>query len=430
MPGPVLVFMPLIILLILNVPIAFAIGLASIIFLLVETHVPIIIIAQRLYLGANSFTLLAVPLFVLVGVIMNKTGLADYLVDFAMELVGFITGGLAAVNVVASMFFAGVSGSAMADTAAVGGTLIPQMIKRGYSRGFSGAITASSSTIGIIIPPSVPLILYGIYMEISVSTLFIAGILPGILVGTFQIGTSYVICKRRNYEPASEKNFNLKKLFETFLKALPALMIPVIILGGIVAGIFTPTEAAGIAVGYCLILAFVTTEMNLKILKEIGTEAVLFSGIVMIIIATADLLGWVMAHEQIPQRVVGPILGVTENPILFLWIASIVLILGGTILHGTAMLVILVPLLHQPAMALGIDPLHFAMVVLMCWGIGQQTPPVGSALYISCSLADVDVVTLMKDSLPFIGVLVFVLALIIFFPEIVYILPRLSGLSW
>ncbi len=429
MPGPAVIFIPLIILLVLNVPVAFAIGLASIIFLLVETNVPIILIAQRLYLGANSFTLLAVPLFVLVGVIMNKTGLADYLVDFAMELVGFVTGGLAAVNVLASMFFAGVSGSAMADTAAVGGTLIPQMIRKGYSRGFSGAITASSSTIGIIIPPSVPLILYGIYMEISVGTLFIAGVVPGILVGIFQMGTSYVICKKNNFQPA-DKSFNPERLLKTFIKALPALMIPVIILGGIVLGVFTPTEAAGIAVGYCLLLAFITTDMTLKKLKEIGSEAVLFSGIVMIIIATAELLGWVMAYELIPQRVVGPVLGITDNPIIFMWIASVILILGGTILHGTAMLIILVPLLHQPAMALGIDPLHFAMIVLMCWGIGQQTPPVGSALYISCSLAEIDIVTLMKDSIPFIGCLIIVLALIIFFPEIVYILPRLSGLTW
>jgi C4-dicarboxylate transporter DctM subunit len=411
----------------MNLPVAFALGITSLAFLTFATNVPLIVVVQRLFLGVDSFTLLGVPLFIFVGILMNYTNLSQKIVDFCMALVGHLKGGLAMVNVVTSMFFAGISGTSMADTAAVGGVIIPAMIQKGYKADFTGAVTAASSTIGIIIPPSVPMILYGVFVGLSVPTLFIAGIVPGVTIGVFMCLVALIISIKEGY--GAETSFSWKLLFTFFFKSIPAMVLPLIILGGIMGGVFTTTEAAGAAAAYIIAYGLVTREFTLKKIYAAAKESALLSGQVMIIIAVANLLGWVFAYAKIPQLLVNPFLNLTTNPAVFLWIVSAVLIIAGTFLHGTAMLVIVIPLFLPIAANLGIHPFHFAMVVMMCWGIGQQTPPVGSALYITCSLAKIDMWTLTKANIPFIGSLIIVLGMIIHLPEVmVFAIPKMLGM--
>lgn len=412
----------------MDVPVAFALGIASLAFLVLATKVPLVVVVQRLYLGVDSFVLLAVPLFVMAGILMNTGGLSKKIVDFSSALVGHMRGGLAAVNVVASMFFAGVSGTSMADTAAVGGVLIPAMINKGYRRDFAAAVTACSSTIGIIIPPSVPMILYGAFVGVSVGTLFIAGIIPGIAIGLGQILVAYVISKREGY--GSEEPFSLRIAGMTGVKAIPVILLAGLIIGGIIGGIFTPTEAAGVAVVYAFVLsALYYRDLSLRSFYGALRESALVTGSVMLVISVANLLGWVLAYARIPQKLVDPILGLTTSPIVFMWLVSVVLIVAGVFMHGTALLVVLAPLFLPIVARLGIHPLQFAMVFIMCWGIGQQTPPVASALFITCTLAEVDMWMVTKANLPFVAVLVAVLAGIIHFPGVfVFFVPRLLGL--
>jgi tripartite ATP-independent transporter DctM subunit len=412
----------------INVPVAFALGLASLTFLVFVTNVPLVVVVQRLYLGVDSFPLLAVPLFVMAGILMNTGGLSRKIVDFSTALVGHMRGGLAAVNIVASMFFAGVSGTSMADTAAVGGVLIPAMINKGYKRDFTAAVTASSSTIGIIIPPSVPMILYGAFVGVSVGTLFIAGIVPGILIGLGQILVAYIISKRQGY--GSEEPFSLRTAWATGIRSVPVVLLAGIIIGGIIGGIFTPTEAAGVAVIYAFILsAFVYRDLTVQSFYAALKESALITGSVMLVISVANLLGWVLAYAKIPQLLVNPVLSLTSSAVVFMWLVSAILIVAGVFMHGTAMLVVLAPLFLPIVAKLGIHPLQFAMVFIMCWGIGQQTPPVASALFITCSLAEVDMWTVTKANVPFIAVLVGVLAGIIHLPSLfVFWVPRMFGL--
>ena len=427
MQSVVLVFGLMAFFILLNLPVAYALGVASLAFLVLATKVPLVVVVQRMYLGVDSFTLLAVPLFIFAGVAMNYTRLAQKIVDFCMAVVGHLKGGLASVNVVTSMLFAGISGTSMADTAAVGGVLIPAMIKRGYRKDFAAAVTAASSTIGIIIPPSVPMILYGVFVGLSVPALFIAGMIPGILIGLTMIGVATLISVRRGY--GAETTFSWRALLGTTWKAAPALILPLIILGGIMGGVFTPTEAAGVAAVYVVGYGLLRKEVTLRQIFAAARESALLTGQVMIIIAVANLLGWVFAYARIPQLLVGPFLNLTNNPQVFLWIVSGILIVAGTFLHGTAMLVVIIPLFLPVAARLGIDPFHFAMVVMMCWGIGQQTPPVGSALYITCTLADTDMAELTRANVPFILCLTAVLALVIHLPQfVIFPIPRLLGL--
>lgn len=424
----VLVFFLMALFIALSIPIGFALGVTSLVFLVLITDVPLVVVVQRLYMGLDSFTLLAVPGFMFAGMLMNSGGISKRIVDFATALVGHLKGGLAAVNIVASMFFAGVSGTSMADTAAIGGVLIPSMIDKGYKNDFAAAVTASSSTIGIIIPPSVPMILYGVFVGMSVSNLFIAGLIPGILIGLGEILVAIFLSKKYNY--GSEHNFSLKRVFETLIKALPALVLPFIIIGGIMGGIFTPTEAAGIAVIYAFLVSLlIYKSLTVKSFLDSVKQTTILSGSVMLILSVSKLLGWVFSYAQIPQLLVNPVLTLTNNPIVFMWLVAFVLILAGTFMHGTAMLVVIVPLFLPIVEKMGINPFQFAMVVMMSWGIGQQTPPVGSALFVSCSIANVDFMEITKANLPFMSVLVFVLALIIHVPQlVVYPLLTMLGL--
>lgn len=421
-----ILFIVLAVTLFIGVPLAWSIGLTALSYILFFTDVPFMIIVQRIFAGTDSFTMMSAPLFILAALLMDKAGISERIMRLSSVLVGRIKGGLAAVNVVSSMIFAGISGTAQADTACVGGLLIPAMREKGYDDDFTAAITAASSTIGIIIPPSTPMIYYGVLTGLSISSLFIAGVIPGILIGLTMIAISAAISKKRNYETNTQR-YSFKEKLLVIAYAWPPIGMIAIILGGILGGVFTPTEAAGVAAVYALIVGlFVTRKLRLGDLFKVISEAAVMTGSVMIIIAVSDLLGWVITNARIPSAIVEPLVSsFSGSPELFLWIVSLVLIVAGTFLHGVAMLVVIVPLFLPAVTVLGINPLQFAMVVIMCWGIGQQTPPVGSALYICCQLAEVDMYQITKANLPFIGALIFVLALIIHFPAIVTLLPGL-----
>ena len=422
----VVLFVVLFATLLIGVPLAWSIGITALTYITFFTDVPFMIIVQRIFAGTDSFTMMSAPLFILAAMLMDRAGISERIMRLSTILVGRIKGGLGAVNVVSSMIFAGISGTAQADTACVGGLLIPAMREKGYADDYTAAITAASSTIGIIIPPSTPMIYYGVLTGLSISTLFIAGVVPGIVIGLLMIWVNTIISKRRNYESNTQR-YSLKDKLRVLVYAWPPLGMILIILGGILGGIFTPTEAAGVAAIYALVVGlFITRKLKLKDIPDVLKESAIMTGSVMIIIAVSDLLGWVITNARIPAQILEPLLAsFGGSPALFLWMVSLVLIICGTFLHGVAMLVVVVPLFLPAVGALGIDPLQFAMVVIMCWGIGQQTPPVGSALYICCQLAEVDMYQITKANLPFIGTLLLVLALIIHLPFIVTWLPGL-----
>ena len=410
-----------------GLPIAFALVAVSIVVLAIS-GVDLIVVAQRLYGGVNSFPLLAVPLFILAGQIMNHSGISARLVDFARALVGAMKGGLAAINIVTSMFFAGMSGTSMSDTAAVGGILIPQMIRRGYSPAFTGAVTASSSTIGIIIPPSVPMVILGAFMQVSTGALFAAGLLAGLMLGLGLIAAAWATSVLRDY-PAEER-FSLRRAAVSFVKATPALAMPAVILGGILGGVFTPTEASAVAVVYGIAVSMLLyRSLSFAKLYQAFAESAVLTGAVMFVTATAHVLGYTFTYENLGDVILRPIAEMQVGPTAFLLLLSVVLIVAGTFLDGIAMMFIIVPLFLPALQHVGVDPLQFGMVVILCWGIGQQTPPVGAALFITSVLARVDVLALTRANLPFIGVMVLVLILLILFPEtLVLSMPRLLGL--
>lgn len=410
-----------------GLPIAFALVAVSI-GVLTVAGVDLLVVAQRLYRGVQSFPLLAVPLYILAGQIMSRSGISGHLVDFAKTLVGQIRGGLAAVNVVTSMFFAGMSGTSMSDTAAVGGILIRPMVERGYSRAFTGAVTAASSTIGIIIPPSVPMVILGAFIGISTGALFAAGLVSGVLLGIGLIFVAWLISKKRGYP--TEAPFSVRGLAVAFVRAVPALTMPVIILGGILGGVFTPTEASAVAVVYGILVSLLYyRSLSFVDLYETFVEAAVLSGAVMLVTATAHVLGYTFTYQSLADVLLGPLAAMEMTPTVFLLVVSLVFIVAGTFLDGIAMMFIIVPLFFPAVQLLGIDPIHFGMVVVICWGIGQQTPPVGAALFITSVLAKSDVIAITRENLPFIAVMLIVLLLVIFFPEtIVLSVPRALGL--
>lgn len=422
----VLVIAILVVLIAVGLPIAFAIGVVAWIYMVVS-GVPMIILAQRVATGPDSWILLAMPLFVLAGLLMNDTGISSRILRFAEALIGHLKGGLAMVNVLASMLFGGVSGSAVADTAALGSILIPGMSAKGYSPEVSAAITSSSASIGIIIPPSIPMILYGAITGVSVGTLFIAGIIPGILIGVSQMMVIAVLARR--YDWGAVERFSWRRLGLTAIEGIPGLLMPMIIIGGIVTGAFTPTEAGAIAVVYGLVISVLFYRaLTFVALYRALVNAGVLTAVVMIIISTSYAFGWVMAHEQVPQGIAAWVSGLDLGPTAFLFMISAILIVMGAILHGDPLLVIMVPILYPAVSVLGIDPLHFGMIMVFCVAIGQQTPPVGSTLFVVSAIARRNVFAISRANVPFVLALIAVLMLIILIPQITFMLPELAGM--
>lgn len=367
--------------------------------------------------GSTKFSLIAIPLFVLAGGIMNATGISQRLIAFTSALIGFVRGGLAMVTVGASLFFAEISGSAVADVAALGSVLIPAMRRAGYRREFGAAVTSSASTLAVIIPPSIPMILYAVMAGASVVELFVAGIIPGVLGGCLMMLVAYRIAVKHGY-PA-EQAFQLARIRKTFGEAAWALLLPVIILGGIFSGWVTATEGAGLAVFAALAIGgFVYRGLTWSSLRTAVLEGGIQTAVVMLLVATSALLGEQLTAMQVPQDVAGALLGLTTNRWVILALLNIFFLVIGLFLHSAAAIILVVPIVMPLVQAAGIDPVHFGLVVTLNLGIGQQTPPVASVLLTACSIAKADVWEVSRANVGFVGVLVLVLLLVTYVPAV------------
>lgn len=417
-----------VILISIGVPIAYSLGISGTITLLAEmpTLPAITTISQRMATGIDSFALLAIPFFILAGQIMNRGGIATRLVDFAKSVVGIFPGGLAYVNILACVLFGAISGSASAAASAIGGFMGPSMKKDGYDPGFSAAVNATSATTGLLIPPSNILIVLSLASGgISIAALFIAGYLPGILMGVGLMIAAYVWAVVKKYPKGRFEGF--KKIAITFFRALPSLFLLVIIMGGIVAGIFTATEASAIAVVYTLILAFAYKEIKVNDLKAIILETVSTTAIVMLLVATSISMSWVMSVEDLPNMISNSLLTVSANPIVVILLMNLILLFIGIFMDMTPAVLIFTPIFLPVAQQIGIEPLHFGIMVIMNLCIGLCTPPVGTILFVSCSVAKIGIGKIMKPLLPLFLVMLIVLMLVSFIPEISLWLPRIFG---
>jgi C4-dicarboxylate transporter, DctM subunit len=412
------------VLILVGLPIGYVLIAASIAVIALTTGTPLVVVPHRLFNGSDSFPMVAVPLFILAGALMNSAGISNRLVDFAASLVGFVRGGLAMTTTLSSMFFSEVSGSAVADAAALGSVLIPAMRKRGYPARFAAAVLSSSATIAIIIPPSIPMIVFGAITGASIVKLFMAGIVPGILSGLAIMVTSYLLARKENF--AESEPFEWKRVRETFGRAFLALGLPIVILGGIFAGMFTATEAAAVAVFLALFLGlFVYRQLRISALHEILVESARQTGVVMILVAGSAVLGWYLANQQVPERLTAFIVERVHGTTASLLLIDVILLLAGMVLHSVAAIVLLVPILMPLVTRLGIDPIHFGLMVTVSLAIGQQTPPVASVLITTCSIAEVPMWEVMRVNIYFILALVVVLFLVTFLPGLSLFLPGL-----
>ncbi|MEW9671441.1 TRAP transporter large permease [Ammoniphilus sp. 3BR4] len=419
-----IMFISLLVLLLLSVPVALSLGLASMIAFLTEGSMPLLVLIQRMFAALDVFPLMAIPFFILAGSLMETGGISKRLVNFANSLAGGMTGGLAVVTVVTAMFFSAISGSSAATTAALGSILIPAMVKKGYDVRFAGATQAVSGELGVIIPPSIPMILFGITAGVSIGDLFIAGFLPGILIGGSLIFTVWFLSKKKGYK--GEAGMTWGQRFKAFKEASLALLMPVIILGGIYGGYFTPTEASVVAVVYALIVGvFIYKELNWRNLIEIFTKSSITTSIIMIIIANAGMFGWILTREQVPQKVAAFFTSFSESPIVFLALINILLLVVGMFFETSAAIIILAPLLTPVAVALGIDPVHFGMIVIVNLAMGMITPPIGVNLFVACQIANIKLEDITKAMLPFFITLVLDILIITYFPAISTWLPSL-----
>ena len=414
--------------LVIGVPIAICIGLAVIATILFDGQLPLTILYQQTYQGLDSFTLLALPLFILAGDLMGRVGIIDDLLGVCEVFLGRVRGSLAHANILGSMLFAGISGSATADTAAIGGVLIPAMVKQGYDADFTVGVTASSSVIGPIIPPSIGFVLYGSTMMVSISALFVAGVVPGIMLGiALMIPTAYMSHKR-NY-PKTDKRYTLKQIVKALVRGIPAVIMPLIILGGILGGIFTPTEAAAAAVIYALLIgAFYYRSLNWKLTCECITQAMIGCGAVLLIVGLSYPFGGLVAMTQIPQAISEFLMGFTSSKYVLLLLINVFLLAMGCVMESNAILLICAPVLAPIAIAFGVDPVHFGVIFVLNIIIGLATPPFGMCLFIATGIAKIPLSKSMIAIIPFCIAEVIVLLLITYIPELCLFLPRFFGL--
>lgn len=426
----ILILISLVALILIGIPITYALGLTSIIAILFIGEPSLMrLIPQRVFSGVDMFPLMALPFFIMAAEIMNKTKITDRLINFSNILVGHLAGGLAQVNVVVSILFAGLTGSALSDTAALGSILIPAMEKDGYDTDFSAAITAASSIIGPTIPPSIIMVIYGSIMQVSIAGLFAAGIVPGLAYGFLLMIINHFIAKKRNY-PRGENQLKFKKIALGFKDSILALVLPCIILGGILFGVFTPTEAGAIAVVYGLFLGFVVfRNLKFKTLIKIMYNTSKITAMVFLIISTASILSWFLASERVPQIIANFILGVSSNKYVVLTLINFFMLFIGMFIDINAALIMLAPILAPIAIKVGVDPLHFGFIFVMALNIGMMTPPMGTCLYVACGIADIKIEEITKEILPFIVGGIIMLFLISFIPAISMFLPKLLGFA-
>ena len=415
------------VLLAVGTPIAFCIGISALAGLMQLGDIPLLLIPHMMFEGTDSFPLLAVPFFVLAGALMNAGGITRRLVNFANLLVGHVRSGLALVNVVASMFFAGVTGAAVADTSAIGSVLIPAMKDEGYDLDFSAAITAASSTMGPIIPPSIPMIIYGVSAEQSIGALFLAGIIPGLLIGLSLMAVAYFSNSQPQSSAQTRKEAaSWRSILLGVKDALLALFMPAFILGGILAGIFTPTEAAAVSVLYAFFVGrFIYNELSYRQLPALMQESLVVTAVIMFIIANAAIFGWLVAALQLPQKIITLLTAGINSPWAILILINLFLLVVGTFMETTASLIILTPVLLPLARQIGLDPIHFGAIMVLNLVIGLTTPPLGVCLFISSGIAGISLERISRAMIPFLLAAIVVLLLVTYIPSLSMWIPQL-----
>lgn len=414
--------------LVVGVPVALSLGASSVLYLLVGTDIPLVVVPQRMFAGADVFVLMALPLFILTGNLMTAGRLTSQLVDFANALVGHLRGGLAQVNTVQSMIFGGISGSAVADVAAEAPVLLPMMKEDGYDMEYASAVTVATSCMGPIIPPSIPMVIYGVVSSTSIGALFLAGVVPGILIGVVIMGYNHLVVGRYHHPPPGRQRraFSLMEVLRTSRSALAVLLLPIIILVGIVGGAFTPTEAAAVAAAYALVVGFVVLRtLRVRDLPAVLLDTAVLTAAVMIIVAMASLFSWIIAAERVPAAAAALFESLSDDPHVFLALVIVLLIFFGTFLEPSSAIIILTPVLLPLAVKLGIDPVHFGAVMVIGMVIGLITPPVGLCLFVVCGLTGLSLERVSLASLPFVGLLVGILILVAYVPPLTLWLPRL-----
>ncbi len=412
----------------IGTPVAWSIAISAL--LTIITSLPgmaaVTTIAQRMGTGLDSFALLAIPFFILSGQLMTHGGIADRLIGFAKTLVGALPGGLALINIIAAMLMGAIAGSAMASASAMGSILGPKMEKEGYSKEYGAAVNITSATIGLVIPPSNVLIVYSLASGgVSIAALFLAGYIPGILTGLFLMIVAAIWAKKKGYKTAGNSSF--KEIFKTFIVAFPSLLLLIIVIGGIVGGFFTATEASAIAVLYTLILGFIYKEIKFKDLPNILLESSKTSAVVMLLIAASMSMSWIMSYENIPQNLSDLLLSISDNKIVILLIINLLLLFVGIFMDMTPAVLIFTPIFLPVVTALGIDPIQFGIIMVLNLCIGLCTPPVGSVLFVGIGIAKTSIEKVIKPLLPLFFAMILALILITFFPQITLWLPGVFG---
>jgi C4-dicarboxylate transporter DctM subunit len=411
-------------LLLLGVPIAVSLGLACMFAVSTTGAFPVQVLVHKMFNTSNSFALMSIPFFILAGNIMASGGVSKRLVNFAAAFLGHVSGGLALVATAACTFFGAVSGSAPATTAAIGGVMLKPMSERGYDKNFAGAVVAASGTLGLIIPPSLTMVLYGVATGVSIGDMFIAGIIPGVLMCLVLMAVEFFISQKRGYR--GQEKATVKEKLASFRDSIWALLMPFIILGGIYGGIFTPTEAAAVSVIYGLFVGlFIYREIVFKQLPKLLLDSAKSTALIMYLMISADVLSYVLVSEQIPQKIAVSMLAISTNPNIILLIIIVILLVAGCFLNNSAAMVLLAPIFYPVIVNLGIDPLHFGLIMVIALAIGHNTPPVGLCLFIACDLGGLKFEELVKEVMPLVIALVAFVSVLSFFPQIVLFLPNL-----
>ncbi len=419
-----LLMLSFILILAVGAPIGVGLSLSSAVVFYFVMDIPLVVVSQRMFTSVDSFSFLAVPFFMLAGAFMSAGGVTKRIVDFSMCLVGSMAGGLALVVSVAGMFFAALSGSSAATTAAIGASMIDEMEHRGYDRAFAAAVVASAGTVGIVIPPSITMVVYGAIANTSIADLFMGGFAPGILMGLSMCLVSWIIAKKNGLK--GEGVFSFARTARTFVECFWAIMMPVIILGGIYGGIFTPTEAAAVAAMYgALVGFFIYKELKLSDIPKVLMNAAVATTMIMFVVGGANIFGWILTSAQVPHQLAQAFTNFTQSPIVFLMLVNVLLLIIGTLVNASAAIVILTPILLPVALAMGIDPLFFGVLMVVNLAIGCITPPVGLDLFVVSSITGLSIDAVTKKVLPHLGILLVDLVILTYFPDIITFLPNL-----
>lgn len=407
----------------IGIPITFSLGTASLVGLMAE-GAPLFVAIQRMFTATDSFPLVAIPLFILAGELMSAGGISRRLIKLADVLVGHWPGGLGFVVIVATTFFAAVSGAAIAAAAVIGGMLIPQLVEKGYSRPFSAVLVASAATMDPLIPPSIPLVIYGVITSTSIAKLFIGGFIPGLLMAVALLIPVYVISKKRGYK-GREKRATLSEVWEAFKESFFPMLAPVIIIGGILLGWFTPTESAAVAVAYTFILGLLMRELDLRTIPRILRNTAVSTGVVLIVLGTASTFTWFLTVQRVPQAAAEFLTSISDSPIVILLLMNVILLVVGTFIDTISALTIFTPLFYPIGLAYGIDPIHMGQIIVLNLSIGMITPPLGVCLFVAANIAKTTLTKMLSELWPMLACLLISLLLVTFIPQLSTFLPSL-----